>query len=116
MKQPLPIIDLNEHFYAKGYYERLANYIIEFENSLNEDEEVGAKLTSFGEKYTIHIDNIGYHNPRLICFYGRNENNQEIQLIQDVSQINILLVKVKRKDLQRKRVGFVLKSDLETIN
>jgi hypothetical protein len=109
----IPIYDKNEAFYASAYYERLVNYIVEFEAELKDDEEVGARLVNFGEGITIHIDDIGYNNPSLICFYGRDSKEQEVQLIQNVGQISILLIKVKRTDLGRERVGYKLSQKVE---
>lgn len=103
----LPIIDINEPFSAKAYYERLVEYIIDFEKDLTDKEEVGAKIVSFGESMIIHIDDIGYWNPRLISFQGFDTKGQKIQLIQHVNQISILLIKVKRMP-ERIRVGYKL--------
>ena len=98
--------------YAQAFYERLILYIVEFEKGLKEDEEVGARLVSFGESMEIHIDNLGDWNPSLICFYGRDNNGREVQLVQHVSQISILLMKVPRiADRKPVRIGFKLQND-----
>lgn len=110
----MPLINKDEHYYAKAYYKKLAKYIIDFEASLSDEEEVGARLVTFGESITIHIEDIGYSNPRLICFYGRDNNDQEVQLIQHVNQISVLLIKVKRIDTSRQRIGYKLKEELNT--
>lgn len=100
-------------YLAQAYYERLAKYIISFEKKLADDEEVGAKLVAFGENITIHIHNLGFWNPSLICFYGLDSRGQEVQLIQHVNQISILLMKVKRAKPERPRVGFRLEAEQE---
>lgn len=103
------IPEINHLNYAQAFYERLILYIVEFEKGLKEDEEVGARLVSFGESMEIHIDNLGYWNPSLICFYGRDNNGREVQLVQHVSQISILLMKVPRiADRKPVRIGFKL--------
>ncbi len=95
--------------YASGFYERLKEYIIEFEKEINEAEEVGARIVSYGESFTIHITDLGFYNPSLIVFYGVDSNNKEVQLIQHISQINILLIKLPRiLSKERPRVGFKL--------
>jgi hypothetical protein len=94
--------------HADAFYDRLTSYIIDFEKKLNAEEEVGVRLVSFGESIIIHIDDLGYWNPSLICFYGRDTNDREVQLIQHVSQISVLLMKVSRINPERERIGFKL--------
>jgi len=107
-------LDPDEAFRAEAYYERLAEYIIEFEKNLEEDKEVGLKLVNFGETITIHVEDIGFYNPRLICFYGIDGNGQKVQLIQHVNQLNFLLIAVKREEKkERPRVGFKLSQQLK---
>jgi hypothetical protein len=103
-----PYINKDEPYYASSYYDKLVDYIVEFEKQLKDDEEVGAKLVSFGESIIIHIDDIGYKNPRLICFYGYDTQGQKVQLIQHVNQISVLLIVVKRTNPERVRIGFKL--------
>ncbi len=106
--------DKDEAFRAEAYHERLAKYIIEFEKDLEEDKEVGAKLVNFGETITIQVEDIGYYNPRLICFYGTDTKGQKVQLVQHVNQINLLLIALKRKEKEnRPRVGFRLAQQLK---
>ncbi len=106
--------DPDEAFRAEAYYERLAEYIIEFEENLEEDKEVGVKLVNFGETITIHVEDIGYYNPRLICFYGTDASGQKVQLIQHVNQLNFLIIALKREEKkERPRVGFKLAAQLK---
>jgi hypothetical protein len=109
----LEALNKDTHFLASGYYERLADYIINFEKELKENEEVGAKLITFGESIIIHIDDIGYWNPRLITFDGYDTTGQKVKLIQHVNQISVLLIKLERTHPERPRIGFKLSKDLE---
>jgi hypothetical protein len=107
----IDIPDQDEEFRAEAYYKRLAEYVIDFEKSLEEDKEVGVRLVTFGETVTIHVEDIGFYNPRLICFYGIDTNGNKVQLIQHVNQINFLLIALKREK-DRPRVGFKLTENL----
>jgi hypothetical protein len=99
---------------ADGYYERLIEYIGDFENQLEQDKEVGLRLVSFGESILIHVTDIGYYNPYLITFTGyTNGTNNKVQLIQHVSQISFMLMAVPRTNPERPRIGFILKQKLE---
>jgi hypothetical protein len=93
---------------AHEFHTRLIEWINNFHRSLDEEHEAGARLVSFGQSVTFHIDDIGYWNPSLISFHGKNENGESVELIQHVSQISILLVALKRENLsQPKRpIGF----------
>jgi hypothetical protein len=103
---------------AKVMYNRLMIQIKDFEETLKPDEEIGAYLASFGREIIVQIQSVGYHNPYFIIFYGINtENGQEVKLVQHTSQINVLFVAVKLKDLSQKprRIGFNIQQEDENI-
>ena len=87
-------------------YRQRGEQIAEFEKSLKADEEVGAYLASFSTEILVHLHNVGFQNPYLIVFTGTNvNNNQPVQLVQHVSQLNVLFTSVKVKENAR-RIGF----------
>lgn len=100
-------------YYAEAFWKRIAIYIIQFEEELDETEEVGAKLVTFGEHIIIHVEELGFWNPQLITFSGYTEDGKKARLIQHINQISFLLVAVPRKQSERERIGFRLKNDLE---
>ena len=64
---------------------------------VDNDNEVGLQLCNFGQKFTIYIQDIGFWNPSLIRFYGIDvDTKNPVELIQHVSQINILLIKLPK--------------------
>jgi hypothetical protein len=72
-------------------YDRLMTQIADFEKDLNNDEELGAYLASFGREILVRISGIVYYNPYPIIFYGEELNNcTPVQLVQHVSQISVL--------------------------
>jgi len=81
-------------------------YINSFERNLDQEHEVGARLVSFGSTVTFHIQDIGYYGPDIITFYGINEHDEEIQLIQNISQLSVLLIAMKKLGGQPVRIGF----------
>lgn len=96
-----------DHQMASGFHERLKRWITNFEKSLDDESEVGVRLVSFGQSVVFHLDDIGYSNPFLISFTGVTQDGEPVELIQHVNQISILLMKVpRRKDSERKRIGF----------
>ena len=101
---------------ADEFHRRLKNWTNDFHKSLDDEHEVGARLVSFGQTVTFHVEDIGYWNPSLIAFYGRNENGDKVELIQHVSQISILLVAMKRDNLQlpNRPIGFASWEEFES--
>ncbi|MFY9642756.1 MAG: DUF6173 family protein [Rhodomicrobium sp.] len=67
---------------AKWTYQRLGEYIEQFEAELDDNQEIGARLVSFGQAITFHIDEVSYYGPDIITFYGANEAGEKLQLIQ----------------------------------
>ena len=100
---------------ADEFHRRLMEWINDFHRSLDNNHEVGARLVTFGQSVTFHIDDIGYWNPSLISFKGKNENGDPVKLIQHVSQISVLLVALKRENMdQPKRpIGFATWEDYD---
>ena len=83
---------------ASEFYERLGKWIGDFDVSLDADHEVGVRLVSFGQSFTFHLESMGYWNPSLISFRGLSEDGNPVELIQHVSQISVLLLKMPRAD------------------
>ena len=81
-----------------------------YNRTLNLDQEVGLMLTSFGQTVTVNIAKVGYIGANLIIFKGfLTGNNAPVELIQHVSQLNFLLVSLKRDvpHEEKKQVGFL---------
>ncbi len=112
MMQPdidLKKIDFTNPNLASEFYKRLVEMIKDFDESLDQNQEVGVKLASFGQTVTFHVTDLGYYNPSLIVFYGLMDNGQKVQLIQHVSQISFLLIAVQKLDPEKPKIkiGFL---------
>ena len=94
--------------YASEFHQRLIAWISAFDESLDQEHEVGVRLVSFGQSIVFHLDAMGYSNPSLISFKGTTTDDDPVELIQHVSQISILLMKLPRKDpsTPKRRIGF----------
>ena len=97
-----------DHNLASEFHHRLIKWINDFDATLDTDHEVGVRLVSFGQTVVFHLNDISYWNPSLISFQGVSENGEPVELIQHVSQISILLMKLKRLDTSqpKKKIGF----------
>ena len=97
---------------AEWAYERVKSLIFDFEKELSPDEEIGCRLVSFNANSVYYIDDIGYWGPDIIMFYCTDStNNAKATLIQHISQLNVLLLKLPRKngDKEARRIGFNIK-------
>jgi hypothetical protein len=99
---------------AESTYRRLIKYIGQFEMQLDHDHEIGGRFVSFGEDARFHIADVGYWNPDIITFDGFDQNGNRVKLIQHVSQLNVLLVAVRKMAPPAeppRRIGFYLGED-----
>lgn len=99
---------------AESTYERLMKYIGQFELQLDRDQEIGGRFVSFGDDTHFHIADVGYWNPDLITFDGFDQNGNRMKLIQHVSQLNVLLIAVRKTTPPAeppRRIGFYLGED-----
>jgi len=99
---------------AQWAYERLILYIKNFEDQLDNEHEVAMGFTG-GDAGVLRIEGMGYFDPDIVTFYGSDENGLKTQMIQHVSQLNVLLRALPKKvaDSAPKRIGFRLAADLE---
>ena len=103
----LPDIGRN-YEYADWKYEEIKEQIEEFQSDLSHDLDVCVALTSFGQSMIMQVDDIGYQNPDMLFFYGYINGNKT-QLIQHSSQLNFMLMTVKKVEPDRppRRIGFI---------
>ena len=94
-------------------YERLVRSIAKFEESLDQNSEIGARLVTFGNQEVIHIEDVGYWGQDLLIFYGTSSEGKPLELLQHQSQVNVLLVAVPKEGPTPRRIGFDLVSKLE---
>jgi Family of unknown function (DUF6173) len=96
-------------------FSSIKNYIAEFEASLEVDQEVAARLASFGGVLLFHVTQIGFSKPNLVTFYGVTSEGEKVQLIQHVSQLNFLLKAVPKHESKAKRIGFIWQDDNDAL-
>jgi len=61
------------------------------------------------------IEGLGYFDPDIVTYFGSNENGSKTQLIQHVSQLNVMLVATHKQvdQAEPNRIGFRLAKELE---
>lgn len=103
----IPRVDLRNYQLADYTYEVIMERIKEFEGTLDDDHEVAVRLASFGQSITMSVTDIGYSDPSTLVFYGLIDD-QRATLIQHMSQLNFLLLAVRKADPEKppRRIGF----------
>ncbi|MCB2109478.1 MAG: hypothetical protein H6895_03870 [Defluviimonas sp.] len=99
---------------AQWAYERLILYIQNFEKQLDNEHEVAMGFAG-GDTGVLRIEGIGYFDPDIVTFYGRDETEARTQLIQHVSQLSVMLRALPRaqEEGSPRRIGFLLAADLD---
>ncbi len=98
---------------AKWTYLKFTECVFHFENSLDDDHEVGARLTSFASEVIFYLQDVGYYDPHMITFSGESKDGKKLQLVQHVSQLSVCLVALERRCEEPVRIGFELKRAAE---
>jgi len=107
-----PLVAAAESNYASEFHKRLVAWINQFDADLDDAHAVGVRLVSFGQTVVFRLDNLGFWNPSLISFKGHTDEGHPVELIQHVSQISILLMRLPRENPNepKKPIGFTAHS------
>lgn len=112
-QQPLPAAlqrrPLAEKSPAEWAYERIILYIRNFESQLDAQQEIAMGFAG-SEVGVLKIEGLGFFEPDLLTFYGRDEDGMKTQLIQHVSQLSVMLRAVPKSapESPATRIGFRL--------
>ena len=91
---------------AEWMHTRLMRMISVFERRLDSDHVLGAIVTS-GPRDAFYVDLISFSNPDLLILSGKDANGSPVQLVQHHSQMNIVLVSLRKVEPEARRIGFV---------
>lgn len=99
---------------AQWAYERFIIYLKNFEEQLDNEHEAAMGFTG-GEAGVLRIEGMGYYDPDIVTFYGSDPAGGRTQLVQHVSQLNVMLRAVPKavETAEPNRIGFRLAEDLE---
>lgn len=94
---------------AEWAHDRLVMYIRNFESELDAEQEIAMGFAS-DESGVLRIEGLGYFEPDIITFYGRDDDGAKTQLIQHVTQLSVTLRAVPKeaKAEPPRRIGFQL--------
>ncbi len=106
-EEPIQRETLEDYLTADYKFEVLRAEIEEFQDKLSDEYDVVLAMASFGNDMVLQVTEIGYHNPDMLFFYGNVDGNA-VQLIQHMSQLNFMLMAMKKEDPEKEpnRIGF----------
>ena len=90
-------------------YARLVQYIRNFEAQLDAGHEAAMGFAG-GEAGVVRIEGVGFMDPDILSFYGRDEDGLKTQLIQHVTQLSVVLRAVPKAEPEApaRRIGFTM--------
>ncbi|MEM7720466.1 MAG: DUF6173 family protein [Pseudomonadota bacterium] len=99
---------------AEWAYQRLILYIQNFEKMLDAEQEVAMGFTDTGGGF-LRIEGLGHFDPDIVTFYGTDQTGSKVQLVQHVSQLNVLLRAMPKENTaaEPRRIGFQLAAGLD---
>jgi hypothetical protein len=108
-KAPTKAPDTTRQSPAESMYHRLILYIRNFEAQLDAAHEIAMGFAG-GEAGVLRIEGLGYFDPDIVTFYGRDEDGAKTQLIQHVAQVSVILRAVRKEETNApaRRIGFRL--------
>ncbi len=118
-QMPLPAavgeVPIEQKSPAQWAYERLVLYIQNFEKTLDADHEIGMGFAG-GEMGVMRIQGIGFFAPDILTFYGSDMTGAKTQLVQHVTQLNVMLRAAPKESEEKEanRIGFRLAAALES--
>lgn len=94
---------------AEWAYERLILYIQKFEEMLDNEHEVVMGFTG-SDAGQMRIEGMGFFAPDIVTFYGSDPAGGKTQMVQHVSQLNVMLRAIAKPAAQEEptRIGFRL--------
>ena len=99
---------------AEWAYQRLILYIQNFEKTLDSEQEVAMGFTDTGAG-VLRIEGLGHFDPDIVTFYGIDQGGARVQLVQHVSQLNVILRAMPKEAdaAEPRRIGFRLAAALD---
>jgi len=99
---------------AEWAYERLILYLKNFEEQLDKNHEVAIGFTG-STAGILRIEGVGFFDPDILTFYGSDGDGTKMQLIQHVTQLNVVLRAISKAtpaEEPARRIGFQLAQNL----
>jgi hypothetical protein len=91
---------------AQYAVEAIYDEIAEFEASLDEDYEVGMPIVGGPANLCVHVRKVYRFGTDKLVFVGIDSDQHPVRLVQHLSQLNFLMLSVKKMTEKSVRIGF----------
>ena len=99
------------HMWSDSQFKIIKEQIQEYEDSLDNNHEVGVMLTNFGQTVLMHVTEISYRKSVVLIFKGY-VNGKFSTLIQHINQLSFLLTSAeKNPEKPKRKIGFMPPED-----
>lgn len=93
----------NAEYMAKVIGQR----IVDFQSTLSEVQDVALQIIQFNNSITLYVTKVSHLGLGLIVFQGSYSANNPCEIVQHISQINVLMAIVsKPADIPHRKIGF----------
>ena len=96
----------NNFHLASLYHQLLVKRFNQFNLALDDNHETGIKVFNGGQNLQFHLTGIMHADPSLISFQGVTVQGSPIEVLQHVSQVNIILVTLPRLNMDKPKQVF----------
>jgi hypothetical protein len=94
------------HMWSDTQFEIIKQQIQQYEETLDEEHEVGVMLTNFGQSIVMQVTEISYEESVVLIFKGY-VNGVMSTLIQHINQLSFLLTSVEKEpEREKRKIGF----------
>lgn len=82
--------------------------ITDFQSQLPNNDDVALSIVQFGSNITLLVYSIGYIDNNLIVFYGTDNQNTPMELIQHINQLSFLITTIPKTspEIPKRKIGF----------
>lgn len=84
------IADNDKFHLARRYHALLLNRVDTFRKHVGPAHDVGMRLVNLGSTEIFYLDEIHHADPSLLAFCGTTLDGMPVEIIQDVSLVNIV--------------------------
>ena len=93
----------NAEYMAKVIGQR----IVDFQSTLSAVQDVALQIIQFNNSITLYVTKVSHLGLGLIVFQGSDSANNPCEIVQHISQINVLMAIVsKPADIPHRKIGF----------
>lgn len=85
------IADEDKYHLAKRFHALLEARVEKFRSALPAGKSLGVCVAGFGDNTLFYLEEIHYADPSLIAICGKTKDGAPIEIIQEVSHVNLSL-------------------------